>query len=61
MASGKWAVNSDHLKLKFPRQRAHSPVASPYPRHGEIWGGSRPVRGGQAGPPTMSCRLPGQL
>ena len=26
------------------------PVASPYLRRGEIWGGSRPVRGGQAAP-----------
>ena len=39
---------SDCGVSETPRQRAPSPVASPYPRRGEIWGGSRPVRGGQA-------------
>ena len=32
------------------------PVASPYPQCGKIWGGSRPVRGGQACLQTVSRR-----
>ena len=35
--------------VKLPGNGRPRPLPPPYPRRGEIWGGSRPVRGGQAG------------
>ena len=35
--------------MKLPGNGCPRPLPPPYPRRGEIWGGSRPVRGGQAG------------